>query len=1501
MKTLRLVVAMLGIALLGIATLSLRASRAAAAGSLNSGALSSASLNPPNDPPNAVDDSYTLHVSGDAFFLSVLANDSDPEGGQLLLSAIVSPPQHGTAQVFTAVKYTPTFGYTGPDSFTYRVCDFQDNCSTASVSLNLVNQTPAANDDLFQIRGLTQVNFIDNDSDADGDTIHIEGYLSFPQHGILSQTGNPRIFSYRPQPLDYTGTDSFVYQVCDGGGACASATVTFLIIGEGENLGSCSCNANVGGPVNVTNGNMYVQQADYALPGAGPSLEVTRTYNSNSERLALFGKGWSTAYDQSLNIYDSDLVRLNLADGRAIYFGRPAGSSVALTPVEKDFHALLMPNGSSGFTLTLKDGSTTDFDAAGKLSSLADRFGNQTILGYSGGKLASLTDPFGRELSFTTNSTGQVLIISDIIGTVATYTYGGAGQLLSVTYADNSAFTFAYNSSLLLTTITDALGNIAESHTYDSSGRAITSEKQGGVEHYGLSYVSATRTDVTDGLGHVTKYTFDTSKGRNVVTSVEGLCSCGGSQVKSWTYDANLNVITKIDALNHSTSYTYDSDGNPLTQTDATGTVTFTYNSFGQVLTRTDQMNGVTTNTYDSAGNLLTMEDALGHTTTLTHDAQGQVLTFTDARGKVTTFNWDTSGRLTAVEDALNSVTNYGYDARARFTSVTNALHETTDRQYDLAGRLKKITHPDASFVLYTYDLAGRTTKVKDARGNENSFGYDGANRLTSVTDALNHVTAYGYDTMSNRTSMTDALSRVTNYDYDDFNRLKKITHPAATIGAPRLFETVSYDAAGNVTARADTAGRVTAYTYDNVNRLTSTTDADNKTTTFQLDALSRTTAVVDALEQEYDFSYDAMGRQTGMTRASVSMSYAYDEMGNRTQRTDYNGVTTAYTYDDINRLTTISYPDSSTATYDYDALSRLTSAVNQNGSVNFVYDNRGRVATTTDVWGQTLASSYDANGNRTALALNSSAYATYAYDEENRLTQLNDSNSLAVTYDYDATNKLTQREFPNGTVFTYSFDGLDRLTHLRHAKGPHAILDNQYSYNTASQIIHNAGATEARAYDYDLVDRLTSVTTDDSLNEEYTYDGVGNRLTSFSNIGDYNYDPFNRLSNVGRKLYGFNDNGNLISGPYPTLAPAPDAWSEYAYDFENRLTQVTLAWRGALFIVHRRYINYKYDALGRRVERSTSDGEVEKFVYDGQDVLEDLNANGEVIRTYLNGPGIDDKIRQTDENGDLYFTSDHLGSTATLTDGNGDELENISYDSFGKSEGSGLTRYTYTGREFDADTGLYYYRARWYDPQIGRFISEDPIGFEGGDINFFTYVANNPVNDSDPSGLQRRAGPTGRGNYHPQSRVRCNPSQDCATLANNMKEIAQALASAYLMDQELGFPRHQAPHSTDIPDWANAFSRCWKIYERKCKGCGPPGSPMAEPSLSRARRPTGPTLEEFRMQELSAREMEMFWKKVLYGSIGGGAVVVAGPPTIGAILQWLAVGGAAATPAYAH
>jgi RHS repeat-associated protein len=1118
-------------------------------------------------------------------------------------------------------------------------------------------------------------------------------------------------------------------------------------IDMGSNLqdaGKTPCNSSIPRPVNVTNGNMYLLQTDYQLPGAGEAIAITRTYNSISTKIGLFGRGWTTAYDETVTTDANNRLQLTMPDGRLVTFATP------------DFFGQMVKNGDGSYTVTFKDGGVHQFNSSGKLLSQTDLQGNQTTLAYNpSGNLISVTDPFGRTLSITTNASGRVLSISDTMGTIASYTYGASNQLISVTYADNSSFQFSYDGSLRLTSVSDALGNVVESHTYDSQGRATTSETHGGVERYTLNYVSLSETDVTDALGHITKYFYGNIRARRVVTRVEGNCSCGNSQVQTWTYDNQLNITAKTDALNHTITFTYDGNGNRLTKTDAIGTVSYTYNQFSEVLTRTDQMSGVTTNTYDAQGNLITTQDALNNPTAFTHDSHGYPLTVMNARGKVTTFTWDSSGRLTQMKDALDQTANFTYDARARLTAVTNALSQTTSYEYDLAGRPKKTTFPDSNFVSYTYDLAGRRTKVTDPRGNDTNFAYDSAYRLTSVTDAASQTTSQAYDAMSNQTSTTDALARVTNYEYDDFNRLKKVIYPPSTAGATRLQETIEYDAGGNVKKKTDTAGRDTTYLYDDVNRLTKITDPALQPTQFEYNARSQTTGVLDALNQHYTFAHDPLGRTTGTTRASVSMSSVYDAVGNRTSRTDYNGATTNYAYDDLNRLTTITYPNSTSATYGYDAVSRLTSATNENGTVAFSYNNRGWVASTTDVFNQTMGYGYDSNGNRASLTLNGSTYTGYAYDAVNRLTQLTDSAGLIVGYGYDATNKLTSRTLPNGVASTYDYDGLSRLSRLRDTKGANAILDNQYSYNTANQIAQNVDLDGAHNYGYDAVDRLTSASYPSTGNENYGYDGVGNRLSPDSNL-IYSYGSFNQLMYRGgvahpqepdysAHSYGYDANGNLISDSQPNGNSV-----QYTWDFENRLAQAAM--NSSLGSTT---VTYKYDALGRRIQRATLPGEggeellgggptsfgvTTNFTYDGQDVVRDLNSDGSVAAEYLNGPGIDNKIRQTDSsNGALYFTQDHLGSTRALTNAAGNVVANWTYDSFGNADGPGplaYTRYRYTGREIDADTGLYYYRARWYDSQVGRFITEDPIGFRGGDVNLYGYVWQNPLNFRDPRGL---------------------------------------------------------------------------------------------------------------------------------------------------------------------
>ena len=349
----------------------------------------------------------------------------------------------------------------------------------------------------------------------------------------------------------------------------------------------------------------------------------------------------------------------------------------------------------------------------------------------------------------------------------------------------------------------------------------------------------------------------------------------------------------------------------------------------------------------------------------------------------------------------------------------------------------------------------------------------------------------------------------------------------------------------------------------------------------------------------------------------------------------------------------------------------------------------------------------------------------------------MTDTNKV-YSFAYDSANKMTTRVMPNGVSTSYEYDGLSRLTRLKHAKDTTTLFDYQYTHNTANQITQITEPTvRTRTFGYDNADRLTSSTsTLPNQNESYTFDDVGNRTSShLSSVYGYQQGSFNRLASTQQASYSFDNNGNLTSKSEGTAK-----WY-YSYDRENRLTNA--AKFGGMMPRANESVNYQYDALGRRVVRQDKKSGRTEFTHDGMDVIQDRfekNDGSTSTTNYINGLGIDDKLKLTNGTTSKYFLTDHLGSTVGMSDTNGNITESATYDSFGNKTGTLSTRYGYTGREADEKTGLMYYRARQYDPQIGRFTSEDPIGFAGGDINLYGYVKNNPLSSTDPSGLTEEA-----------------------------------------------------------------------------------------------------------------------------------------------------------------
>jgi RHS repeat-associated protein len=365
---------------------------------------------------------------------------------------------------------------------------------------------------------------------------------------------------------------------------------------------------------------------------------------------------------------------------------------------------------------------------------------------------------------------------------------------------------------------------------------------------------------------------------------------------------------------------------------------------------------------------------------------------------------------------------------------------------------------------------------------------------------------------------------------------------------------------------------------------------------------------------------------------------------------------------------------------------------------------------------------------------------------------------------------------------------------------------------------------------------------------------------------------------NTDTASYLYDNNGNMTS------KSDGSGTTQLQWDFENRLTTVVTPSAGS--------VTYKYDALGRRIQSAPSTGASTNFTYDGDDVAQDKTSAG-VITEYLNGPGIDNKIRQKTGTTLYYFAQDHLGSTTALTDSTGALVERETYDAYGNTSGSARTRYGFTGRERDSLTGLQYNRARWYDAQVGRFISEDPIAFRGGD-NWYAYVDNNPSTFIDPLGL-------------------CKDPEYCRRLLQQIVAKTNGFFNALRPYKDSGFVdaggkawshggksgvTKPGGHYTEITNRQRGLIRDILDYIENCTKKDDPPPPQLKDAFDAAKTPIPwpinlPTTDELRMQEEANRQMAEFWRKILLGSIGGGAVIVGGPeviPTLPRILWFIPV-----------
>jgi RHS repeat-associated protein len=1025
-----------------------------------------------------------------------------------------------------------------------------------------------------------------------------------------------------------------------------------------------SATPSTAAPINISSGNMYETVADYVSGGAN-QLTFIRSYNSLGNGSPTFattlGSNWRNNYDRYINstaavvlnggtFTASTPVYAERADGQILTF-TPNGSGGFTSDTDTDY--TLTKSGST-WTLTDPDDDVETYTDLGTgeaiLETITQRNGYELTLAYNGSnQLTTVTDSYSRELSLTYTAGGLIDTVTAPGGLVLTYGYNASGvhgaaddQLASVSYNTSPVTSQTYNYGMstepfALTSITDENGNTAAAWTYDSAGRALSSERfstaTNAIEQTSISYNNTTGATVTNALGLEDTYTYTVLQGVPKVSEVDRAAATGiPAASRTFGYDSNgfqncatrwmataatCSTVTTGDA----TQVTNNSHGQPTQIVEAAGssiqrTTNITYDSTfvhlpsvitepTRTITNVYDGNGATCSTNGNTGDLCssTVADTLtslpSRTAAFTWNATGEPLTEQgpvpngSAVNQLATMTYDGAGNLSTIVATVNQsagsniTTNFtSYNADGRLLSATDPNGLVTNLTYDVRGNL--LTRAEGTSLAgfevttLTRDATETITQITKPDSSVLTLGRDNAHRLTSITDSLNEQIKYTLDAAGDRTAVNV---------YDSSSNLNR-TH------------TYAYDALSRMTSDTDAYSNTTTYTYDNNSNRLSVTDPLGDRAAKTYDALNRVSTVTDPLNGVTTIAYspDTLNLVSQVVSPrGVTTSYIRDGFGDVTETQSPDTGPTTRTFDLAGNVATSEDANGNTTTYTYDALDRVKTATYQDGTVsNYYYDSQtnsiGRLKQISDPTpaGQSTNTTY------------------FGYDIHGRVTwkqsQLNGQNYYA-TYN-GTTGQLTSETYPSGMVIGYKYDAAGQM--------------NEVDIN-GSWFVH--GVTHQP---FGPVSGWTwGVGTNTSYARPSDLDG---RLTSYPFLADtrtLSYDAASRVTQVAdsttTQSFGYDAKNQITS----YTGPFGNGNQTLTYDADGNRTGITTAAGTETDAIDASSNVLQSRTLGSTVTNYTADGAGNitaaggtAYTYDVRNRQATVTSGGQTINSFYNGLG---------------------------------------------------------------------------------------------------------------------------------------------------------------------------------------------------------------------------------------------------------------------------------------